>query len=150
MNRAALRRALVAFVIVAVVSGSVTAQAVETRLAGRVVSTTSAPTALRHTCSATRCLITARHHKAGGWPDLIVPAVLLAAGLLGGLGYMRLNAHDDATASGPTNTERGAEAPNRPITQRRPPQGPTHSVRPLSHDAQEMYSMMRRINPKLF
>jgi hypothetical protein len=145
MNRAALRRALAALVIVAVVFGSVTAQAVETRLAGHVVSTTSAPAAPQHVCAATRCRITARHHRPGRWPGPILPAVLLAAGALGGLGYMRLKARNDAAASAPTNTERGAEAPNRPTNQSRLPQSPTRSVLRFSRDAQKMYSVMRRI-----
>jgi len=147
MNQAALRRAVTAFAIVAVISGSMAAQTAETRLAGRVVSTSAAPAVPEHTCTAARCLITAPQH---GSPDPILPAVLLAAGLLGGLGYTRLNAHDEATASRPTNTECGAETSNRPINLTRPPETSTHCVPPLSRDAQRMYGVLRRIKPKLY
>ena len=147
MHRAALRRAVTAFAIVAVILGSMTAQTAETRLAERVVSTSAAPAVPQHTCTAARCLITAPQH---GSPYPILPAVLLAAGLLGGLGYRRLNAHDKATASRPTNTECGAETPNRPINLTRPAETWTHCVPPLSRDAQRMHSVVRRIKPKLY
>ena len=73
MHRAALRRTVTAFAIVVVVSGSVTAQAAETQPAGRVPSTSAAPTIPKHTCTATRCLITKPQHVAGGWPDPTLP-----------------------------------------------------------------------------
>lgn len=150
MHRAALRRTVTAFAIVVVVSGSVTAQAAETQLAGRVLSPSAAPAVPPHTCTVTRCLITTPQHVAGGWPDPTLPLVVLAAGLLGGLGYKQLNAHDEATASRPPNTERRAEAANRPIDLTAPPETSPDGVPPLSRDAQRMYGVVRRIKPKLF
>jgi hypothetical protein len=149
MHRAALRRVVTAFAIVVVVSGSVTAQAAETQLAGGVLSTSAAAAVPPHTCTATRCLVTTSHHVAGGGPDAIIPAVLLAAGLLGGLGYKRLNAHDDATAPRPPSTKCRAEASNRPINLTRPPDTSTHCAPPLSRVAQRMHAVARRIKPKL-
>jgi hypothetical protein len=129
MHRAALRRAVTVVAILAVVSGSAAAQAAETRLADRVVLTPAAPAGPQHTCTATRCLITAPHHAAGR-PDPTLPAVLLAAGLLGRLGYKRLNAHDDATAPRPTNTEpkQATSQSTQPTYQPHPPASPKRTT----------------------
>jgi hypothetical protein len=90
MNRPLLRRAVAVLTVVTIVVGSLTAQALETRIAGRIAapSTQSPPS---HTCTPTLCYINPPRHLTGGWPDPFLPALLLGAGLLGAVAWIRLS-----------------------------------------------------------
>ena len=90
MNRVRLRRAIGVLTVVAIVAASLTAQAVETRIASRVVAP-STQTPPPHTCTPTLCYINPPRHLAGGWPDPFLPALLLGAGLLGAAAWIWLS-----------------------------------------------------------
>src|SRR6478752_417059 len=89
MNRTQLRGAVAAFTVVAIIAASFTAQAVETRIASRVVA--SPQTTPRHTCTPTLCYVNAQRHLDGGWPDPFLPALLLGAAVLGAAAWIRLS-----------------------------------------------------------
>jgi hypothetical protein len=98
MNRTRLRRAIAVLTVLAIVAGSLTAQAVETGLASRV-SAPSTQTPPRHTCTPTLCYINAPRHLTGGWPDPFLPALLLGTGLLGAAAWIRLSTSTAPTAA---------------------------------------------------
>ncbi len=98
MNRQLHRRAVAVFTIVAIVAASLTAQAVETRIARRIAAP-STQTTQRHTCTPTLCYINPPRHLSGGWPDPFLPALLLGAGLLGAAAWIRLSPRTPPTAA---------------------------------------------------
>lgn len=98
MNRPQLRRALAVLTVVTIIAASLTAQAVETRMAGRIAAP-STQTSPRHTCTPTLCYINPPRHLAGGWPDPFLPALLLGAGLLGAAAWIRLSPRGPSIAA---------------------------------------------------
>jgi hypothetical protein len=96
MNRVHLRRALAVLTVVTIIAGTFTAQAAEPRIAGRITAP-STQTIPRHTCTPTLCYVTPPRHLSGGWPDPLLPALLLGAGLLGTAAWIRLSPSATAT-----------------------------------------------------
>jgi hypothetical protein len=100
---ALLRRSLLALSVLAVIGGSFAAQATEAQLATRIARSAH-PIPPPHVCTPTRCLITTNQTNGivGGWPYPILPAALLAAGLLGAaMAYRPLRRRDlNSTSTG--------------------------------------------------
>jgi hypothetical protein len=111
-----LRRAAAASAIVCIVAGSLTAQAVEARLAGGIAP----PSAPAHHCTPKLCYVTPPRHVPGGWPDPFLPALLLGAGLIGAGLWLWLT-HAAPTAASPRSDShpdgRPAAAPDAPKRQ---------------------------------
>jgi hypothetical protein len=90
------RRSVLALSVLALVGGSFAAQATEAQLATRIARSAH-PIPPPHVCTPTRCLITTNQTNriVGGWPHPILPAALLAAGLLGAaISYRPLRRRD--------------------------------------------------------